>query len=424
MGRRKWIGIVAAAVLLLGVGGGAAYWVVKQRTGDIHNGAKLPFSSGSTEPTTSVSSGPDAAKQKRWGPSWPLYGRSIDRRRDASDLTAVHPPYRVVWRSRKVGFLEYPPSYADGVLYLATNAGIVSARSVTSDRVLWSRNIGSVVLGSPTIYGGRVYFGSYDNHVYALDARNGRLVWKTLTSKTESTPAVYGGKLYMGGLDGTMRALSPKTGRVLWTFRAAAAVKHGPAVSGGRVYFGDYAGVMYCVRASDGRLMWRTSTNGLSSGFASGNFYSTPAVAYGRVYAGNTDGKVYSFVAATGQIAWTYTMPDWAYGSPAVSDGRVYATSYDGSFAAFDARTGRLLWKHVLADRSLGSPTRIGPLVYVSDLGHGNNGQGHLYAYWPRTGILAWRFPDGKYSSVIAADGRLIVAGAVRLYALEPIRRH
>ena len=80
---------------------------------------------------------------------------------------------------------------------------------------------------------------------------------------------------------------------------------------------------MYCLQASDGHQIWRSTTDGLSSGLRSGNFFSTPAVAYGRVYIGNTDDKVYSFVAATGQVAWTYTMPDWAYGSPAVSNGRV-----------------------------------------------------------------------------------------------------
>ena len=83
---------------------------------------------------------------------------------------------------------------------------------------------------------------------------------------------------------------------------------------------------MYCLRRVERPpALEERTTHGLSSGFRSGNFYSTPAVAYGRVYIGNTDRKVYSFVAGTGQVAWTYTMPDWAYGSPAVSSGRVYA---------------------------------------------------------------------------------------------------
>ena len=116
-----------------------------------------------------------------------------------------------------------------------------------------------------------------------------------------------------------MRALDLATGRVhldVLDLRPGEARPRRSSTAA--LYFGDYAGVMYCLRASDGQLLWRSSTHGLSSGFRSGDFFSTPAVAYGRVYIGNTDDKVYAFEAADGQVAWTYTMPDWAYGSPAV----------------------------------------------------------------------------------------------------------
>jgi hypothetical protein len=34
-----------------------------------------------------------------------------------------------------------------------------------------------------------------------------------------------------------------------------------------------------------------------------------------------------------------------------------------------------------------------------------------------------WSFPDGKYSSVIAADGMLVIAGFGNLYVLRPVGR-
>ena len=163
------------------------------------------------------------------------------------------------------------------------------------------------------------------------------------------------------------------------------------------------------------------STHGLSSGFRSGTFYSTPAVAYGRVYIGNTDHKVYAFEASDGQVAWSYTMPDWAYGSPAVSGGRVFVTSWDGTIAALSARTGTLLWRHKLPYNTISSPTVIGPYVYVADRA-APGGTATRTRSGCGDGRQVWRFPDGRFSTVIVGAGRLFVAGASRVYALQPVR--
>ena len=267
-----------------------------------------------------------------------MYGLSDARTRDAAGLTDIHPPYHVQW-SAPIGFLEYPPVYAKGVLYLYANGGFVSARNVFTGKLLWSRRLlqtpSGLGQGSPAVHAGVVYLGARNGHIYALSAATGKTIWDTNVGATmESSPALDSRYLYMADQSGAVRALALATGKVVWTYHAGGPVKHGPAVAGGRVYFGDYGGGMYCLSAATGHQIWHSTTDGLSSGLRSGNFFSTPAVAYGRVYIGNTDDKLYSFVAATGQVAWTYTMPNWAYGSPAVSNGRVFATSFDGTFGA------------------------------------------------------------------------------------------
>ncbi len=406
---------------LLAGGAGLAYSIVHKPVADVHN-ASAPFTL-TNDPNTIVSTGGGGTTSATatFGPDWPMYGLTPQRTRNASNLTSIAPPYRVVWRSTALGVLEYPPSYAQGVLYLTTDAGWASARDVFTGKILWSRHFKPLV-GEPALYRHRVYFGAYDKRVYALDQRNGKTVWSTqLGALIESPPVISDGRVYMTDLAGNVRALDADSGKVLWTFHASGAIKHGPALDNGHVFFGDYAGVMYSLRASDGHLAWRTQTNGLAAGYRHGNFYSTPAVAYGRVYIGNTDGKVYSFVEATGHVAWTSTFPDWVYGSPAISNSLVFAVSYDGTVAALNARSGAQLWSHRLADRSLSSATIIGRYLYVSDLG-ANRGAapGHVYAFNPGNGKLVWHFNDGKYHSVIAAAGRLIVAGAIHLYALKP----
>lgn len=420
MRRKTWALSALAATVLVAGGAGAAWWVVHQRTGDIHRGSDLPFTL-TTTPTKTSTSGKDGKHHARdTGPPWPVYGRNVARTRDAADITDVAPPFRNEWKDR-TGFLEYPPSYRDGILYLASNNGFVSARMANTGKVLWSFRVPVGVTGEPAVAGNRLFVGGRNKVVYALGTRTGHVVWsRRVSDEIESSPAYGHGHVYMSDIGGHVRAFDMATGRVLWTFSTSGPVKHGPALANGRLYFGDYAGVMYCIDAETGKLVWRHATNGLASGFEAGSFYSTPAVAYGRVYIGNTDGKVYAFEASDGQIAWTYTMPYWAYGSPGVAAGRVYATSYDGTFAALSARTGQLLWRHKLPYKTTASPTVIGSLVYVGDLGSGPGEHGHLTAFDAVTGRRRWWFNDGKYSTVIAADGRLIVAGVSHLYALLP----
>src|SRR4051812_6303627 len=416
---RKLLILAAALVLLLCGGAAAAYLIASRPVADVHNGLSEPFTSAA-EPTSSA---PDpttgASKQPDYGAPWPMYGRNAAHNRDASDMTEVKPPYTRVWKKPGHGVLEYPPSYVDGVLYLAADSGWVGAYQAHSGELIWSKRF-TKVLNQPAYYRGRVYFGSYDRNVYALDAATGKVVWKRkIGEQMESPPTLAAGRLYMGGLDGSVRALDSGTGRVLWTYHTSGAVKGAIAVSGGRLFFGDYAGVMYSLRAGNGGLIWRTDSNGLSSGLRSGSFYSTADVRYGRVYIGNTDGKLYSFVASNGRIAWTHTIDGRVYGSPAVWNGLVFDTGYDGNFEAMNARTGAVRWSTRLPYITTSSPTVIGRYVYVAS--HGASGKsGNLWAFDPRTGRKVWHFPDGWYSTVATAGPKqLVVTGPRHLYLLH-----
>src|SRR6266571_6871090 len=108
MRRRTCALIALAAAVLLAGGAGAAWWAAHRLTGDVHRGGALPFTFTSESTSGPPSSGKDGGHGGAFGPAWPVYGRTMTRTRDAADLTAIRPPYHVVWRD-KTGFLEYPP---------------------------------------------------------------------------------------------------------------------------------------------------------------------------------------------------------------------------------------------------------------------------------------------------------------------------
>jgi YD repeat-containing protein len=430
MTRRKLLlGVAVVLVVLIGAGAVFALTVAK-RPGDISNNPKVAFND---EPTsTPVPDEPEPTPgSKKPDPLrnfvWAHYGYSQDRRHYLNASLALRPPFGRVWTLGGRVLLEFPPVMAEGKLFLLKNNGAVYAIDKRNGKVLWKRKVGNLAAASPAYGNGRIFVPLLERGknlpgaLYALDAKTGKVLWRRLMpSRTESSPVFDNDRVYFGSESGRVYSVRAGDGAVRWTYDAKGAVKCALALADGKLYFGDYSGHVYALRQADGSVAWNTGAKSGAFGFRSGQFYSTPAVAYGRVYIGNTDGKVYAFEEGDGQIAWTYTMPYWAYGSPGVWNGRVYATSYDGTFAALSARTGQLLWRHKLPYKTTASPTIIGRLVYVGDLGAGPGDHGHLTAFDAVSGRRRWFFNDGKYSTVIAADGRLIVAGVSHVYALLP----
>ena len=80
-------------------------------------------------------------------------------------------------------------------------------------RVRWKFATGNRIVSSPVIDNKRIYFGSDDGNVYAIDAETGREIWKRSTKgPVPSTPAVAGGIVYVTSYDGNFYALNAETG--------------------------------------------------------------------------------------------------------------------------------------------------------------------------------------------------------------------
>jgi outer membrane protein assembly factor BamB len=189
--------------------------------------------------------------------------------------------------------------------------------------------IGGPVFSSPALATGKVYIGSGEGWVYALNATTGDPVWSTPTrAGVVSSPAVVGGIVFIGSNDGTVYALSARSGVVLWSTLTAAGLFSSPAVASGVVYSSSN-GSLYALSAATGALLWNTP-------IGSGSFsLSSPAVANGVVYIGSNNGAVYALSAASGAVLWTGPTGGPVYSSPAVANGGVYVGSYDHKLYAF-----------------------------------------------------------------------------------------
>jgi polyvinyl alcohol dehydrogenase (cytochrome) len=139
-----------------------------------------------------------------------------------------------------------------------------------------------------------------------------------------SSPTVVGGRLYVGSQNGTVYAVDAKRGCIYWTYSAAGGVRTAIAVDGGFVYFGDTAANAYALRADTGRMAWTQKVDQHPLARITGS----PTLDAGRLYVPMSSyeesqgsdpnyecctfrGSVSALDAATGRVIWkTSLIPD------------------------------------------------------------------------------------------------------------------
>jgi quinohemoprotein ethanol dehydrogenase len=149
----------------------------------------------------------------------------------------------------------------------------------------WSRELGTTrgLEATPIVSGGVIYTTGEWSTAYALDARDGKILW-TFDPKVDRGRArticcdavnrgvaLYHGKVYLGTLDGRLIALDATSGKPVWDIviadqSKAYAITGAPRIVKGMVLIGN-AGSEFGVRgylsaydADTGKLVWRTYT--------------------------------------------------------------------------------------------------------------------------------------------------------------------
>ena len=279
---------------------------------------------------------------------WPTYSYD-DQRRHISPYDH-RPPYRRLWTIDAHDTLEFPPTVGYGKVYLAQQKGLFFALDDQTGRVHWRKSLGRCAASSPTIGKGVVYV-SYmhpveclqgqegaDGFVVAWDADTGREKWRFNSAPIESSPLLKGNRLFVGSWDHGVYALNANNGKRIWRFEADNEVNTSAAYWNGRIFIASDSGTIYSLSAKTGKLLW-------SEGSAREFYYATPTVAHGRVYIGSTDGTMYVFGAKTGRLLWARPLGSYIYGAAAVYQRKVFVGTYDGQFYALDAATGDTVWQ-------------------------------------------------------------------------------
>jgi len=224
--------------------------------------------------------------------------------------------------------LESTPIVVDGIMFLTTARTDVFALDAATGRVIWQYRYPQPREGNPgfnftgnrgvAVSGGKVFFGTRDSYLVALDQKTGEEVWKVSVDDSRqcgciitSAPLVVKDKVIVGGAGGDLAtrgyitAFSAKTGRLAWRWY----VVPGAGEKGNETWKGDSW-------KSGGGSPWMTGSydpdlNLLywGTGNASADFYDGDRVAAGANKRRDINLYTASVVALdpdTGRLHWHF----------------------------------------------------------------------------------------------------------------------
>lgn len=160
---------------------------------------------------------------------------------------------KVLWQFNSPGAIKASPSFHHGRVFVADYEGAMFCLDADGGRLIWRTNTTKVppfgeggFYSSPAVAFGRVYAARDDGTVFAFDERSGRVSWSFPTHNfVYGSPAVArvpGTKptVYIGSYDEHLYALNALSGKQEWKFDVGGPVPGTATVIGHTVYTSSF----------------------------------------------------------------------------------------------------------------------------------------------------------------------------------------
>jgi len=275
--------------------------------------------------------------------------------------------------------------------------------------VVWSKSVGGVSNYfsrlKPAVAYNTVYSGSREGDVYAFDISSGKEIWHTDISsllyksgffESKKSAMLAGGltagenRIFVGSENGELFALDAKNGDLVWQSKVKGEIIASPAVDSGSVVVNTVSGVVEAFNVSDGKKQWLVEQEVPPLSLRG---TSAPVIAAGGVLVGSASGDLTVYILENGQEGWTAQIGE-ATGTtelervvdvdsaPVVFGDKIYSISSRGNLTAIDLRSGRVVWK-----RQYSSYRNIvidGNIIVITDV------KGHIYSLDRIDGLEQW----------------------------------
>ena len=165
---------------------------------------------------------------------------------NTSNVKNLRPAW--IFQTEVVESLETSPLVINGVMYVTTSFNHVYALDAATGSQIWhyKHKMGPITTyccgpnnRGVAAYGDKVFMGTLDARLIALNAKTGKKVWDTQIANPElgysetMAPTAVNGKILIGtnggeyGIRGFVKAYDANSGRLLWTFHTTPEKSHG-----------------------------------------------------------------------------------------------------------------------------------------------------------------------------------------------------
>src|SRR5690242_5333512 len=255
------------------------------------------------------------------GPNWPMFRGNPALTGVAAG--ALPDKLSLLWSFSTGGPVRSSAAIVDGRVFIGSGDSNVFALELTGGKKIWAAKTGGPVDSSPLVLDGRVFYGSTDNSLYAVDAATGKQLWKYETGDKilgapnwVKSPKGDANWVLVGSYDFKLHCLDAATGRTNWVYETGNYINGSPAVFEGKTGFGGCDGLLHLISLADGQQVKEVEVGAPIAG--------SVAVADNRAYFGHYENEFLCVDLDKGERAWTFKDRDFPYfASPAVTKDRV-----------------------------------------------------------------------------------------------------
>ena len=308
---------------------------------------------------------------------------------NAGNVAKLKPAF--VFQTEVLESMETAPIVVDGIMYLTTSYNHVYAVDATTGKEYWhyKHKQGPVTTyccgpnnRGVAIMGDRLFMGTLDAKLLAMDAKTGKVLWSTQIADPElgysetMAPVAVNGKVLIGtnggeyGIRGFVKAFDANDGKLLWTFYSIPDKGH--------------EGV-WAVNDATGRNMLRDiAAEKKQLADKGGDFYKTLGGGVWMAPAVDKETNTVFFVVGN-------PSPD-LYGAERPGD-----NLYTNSMVAVDLNTGAYKWHYQYIAHDVWDLDAVSPVILTEAAGkdgkmrkvaiHGGK-TGHIYVHDRATGEL------------------------------------